>query len=91
MHLMHRPLEFAQSVGDLVGNIDPLTTYRRTEIHLNILGDCGISSNYFSTLYEMPTDFGSSKSLSVIVAFPEIIFQLFVKCRQIVGRRQGRR
>jgi hypothetical protein len=29
MHLMHNPLKFARSVGNLVGKIDPPTTYRR--------------------------------------------------------------
>ena len=36
MHVMHRPLEFAQFVGDCVGNIDLPTTYRRTGIRLQI-------------------------------------------------------
>jgi hypothetical protein len=96
MHLMHRPLEFAQSVSDFVGNIDPQTTYRRNWIHRqhsrwlwhfkqlfsnslwNADGDysvgmnvsnCGIWSNYFQTLCEMPTDLISSVWSSVIVAF----------------------
>jgi hypothetical protein len=32
MHLMHNPLEFAQSVGNFIGKIDPPITYRRTYI-----------------------------------------------------------
>jgi hypothetical protein len=32
MHLMHNPLEFAQSVGNFVSIIDPLTTYWRNYI-----------------------------------------------------------
>jgi hypothetical protein len=44
------------------------------------VGDCGIYSNYFSTLCEMPTDGNPSAKLSVIVAFAVIIFQLSVKC-----------
>ena len=94
MHLMHRPLEFAQSVGDCVGNIDPPTTYRQTGIRLQIrrwvwhlrwlffnsmwnadglpfvgkvVGNGGISSNYFSTLCEMLTDLNPSVWMSVIV------------------------
>jgi len=30
MHLMHNPLEFARSVGNFVGKLDPSTTYGRT-------------------------------------------------------------
>jgi hypothetical protein len=56
MHLMHNPLEFAQSVGNFVGKIDPLITYRRTYSVGMDVGDCGISSNYFRTLCEMPTN-----------------------------------
>jgi AraC-like DNA-binding protein len=44
--------------------------------------DSGISSNYFSTLCEMPTDVCPSVSTSVMVAFQVIIFQLSVKCRR---------
>jgi hypothetical protein len=47
MHLMHRPLEFAQSVGDFVGNIDRRQLIDGIESVGNIVGDCGISSNYF--------------------------------------------
>jgi len=32
MHLMHHPLEIAQSVGNFVSKIDPLTTYQLTYI-----------------------------------------------------------
>jgi len=64
MHLIHLPLEFTQSIGDVVGNIDPLTIDWRTGIR-----DYGISRNYFSTLYEMPTDVTPSAKLSIIVAF----------------------
>jgi len=53
---MHNPLEFAQSVGNFVGKIDPLITYRRTYSVGMDVGDCGISSNYFRTLGEMPTN-----------------------------------
>jgi len=53
---MHSPLEFAQSVGDFVGNI----THRQLADGLysigNGVGDCGIPIKYFQTLYEMPTD-----------------------------------
>jgi len=56
MHLMHNPLEFAQSVGNFVGKIDPPTTYRRTYSVGIDVSDYGISSNYFWTLCEMPTD-----------------------------------
>ena len=69
MHLMHRPLEFAQSIGDLVGNI----TRRQMTDGLNsvgkCVGDCGISSDYFRTLCEMPTDLILSVCISVIVVF----------------------
>jgi hypothetical protein len=37
------------------------------------VGDSGISSNYFSTLYEMPTEVCLSVRTSVIVAFQVII------------------
>ena len=110
MHLMHRSLEFAKSVGDVVGNSDPADNiptewnssvstsmivafqviifqlsvkYRRTRRRLSIgidIGDGGISSNYFSTLCEMPTDVCPSVWTSVMVAFQVIIFQLSVKC-----------
>jgi NAD/NADP transhydrogenase alpha subunit len=56
MHLMHRPLVFAQFIGDFVGNI---TRQQLTDVLYSIgnaVGDCGISSNYFRTLCEMPTD-----------------------------------
>jgi hypothetical protein len=80
MHLMHRPLEFAQSVGDLVGNI----TRRQMTDGLNFVGkyagDCGISSDYFQTLCEMPTNLIPSVCTSVILVFPVIIFELFMKC-----------
>jgi hypothetical protein len=82
MHLMHHPLEFAQSVGNFVGKIDPPTTYRRTYIRRYWRRDCGILSNYFQTLYEMPTDLYSLVLTSVIVAFQVIIFELSVKCRR---------
>jgi hypothetical protein len=42
MHLMHHPLEFAQSIGDFVGNI---TRRQLTdELHSvgHVVGDCGI-------------------------------------------------
>jgi hypothetical protein len=47
MHLMHRPLEFAQSMNDFVSNntrrqhADGLYSARE------VVGDCGISSDYF--------------------------------------------
>jgi hypothetical protein len=42
MHLMHRPLEFAQSIGDFVGNITrrQLTDGLHSVGH--VVGDCGI-------------------------------------------------
>ena len=51
---MHPPLEFAQLVGDFVGNntrrqhVDGLYAIGK------VVGDCGISSDYFRTLCEMP-------------------------------------
>jgi len=80
MHLMHRPLKFAQSVGDFVGN---LTCRQMTDELYSIgksVGDCGISSTYFRTLCEIPMD----GYPSVIVAFQVIIFELSVKCRRTV-------
>jgi len=51
---MHRPLEFAQSISDFVGN----NTHRQHADGLysarEVVGDCGISSDYFWTLCEMP-------------------------------------
>jgi hypothetical protein len=47
MHLMHRPLEFAQSIGDFVSNN---TRWQHTDglyAVEKVVGDCGISSNYF--------------------------------------------
>jgi hypothetical protein len=80
MHLMHRSLEFAQSIGDLVGNI----TRRQMTDGLTSVGKCvgdyGISSDYFRTLCEMPTDLIPSVCTSVILVFQVIIFELFVKC-----------
>jgi len=100
MHLMHRPLEFAQSVGDFVGNI----IHRQLTDGLysvgKVVGDCGISSDYFWTLCEMstdkiplvlPTDNIPSVYASVSVAFQVIIFELSVKCRRTVVRQYGRR
>jgi hypothetical protein len=91
MHLMHRPLEFTQSVGDLVGNI----TRRQMTDSLNFIGkcvgDCGISSDYFRTLCEMPTDLIPSVYTSVILVFQVIIFELSMKCRRILFCRYGRR
>ena len=91
MHLMHRPLEFTQSVGDLVGNI----TRRQMTDSLNFIGkcvgDCGISSDYFRTLCEMPMDLISSVCTSVIVVFQVIIFKLSVKCRRTLFHRYVRR
>jgi len=40
------------------------------------VGDCGISSNYFQTLCEMPMDIYPSVRTSVIVAFQVFIFML---------------
>jgi hypothetical protein len=87
MHLMHRPLEFAQSVGDLVGNI---ISRQMTDDRYSVgkfIGDYGISSDYFRTLCQMPTDLIPS----VIVVFQVIIFELSVKCRRILFHRYGRR
>jgi hypothetical protein len=44
------------------------------------VGDSGISSNYFSTLYEMPTEVSLSVWPSMIVAFQVIILivKLFI-------------
>jgi len=88
---MHRPLKFAQSVGDLVDNIiDRQITDGLYSVG-KFVGDCGISSDYFRTLCEMPTDLIPSVWTSVIVVFQVIIFELFVKCRQTLFRRYGRR
>jgi hypothetical protein len=43
------------------------------------VGDGGISSNYFRTLCEIPTDLHLSVWMSVIVTFQVIIFKLSVK------------
>jgi hypothetical protein len=51
---MHNPLEFARSVGNGVGKIDPPIN-RLISVGI-VVGDCGISSNYFRTLCEMLTD-----------------------------------
>jgi hypothetical protein len=75
-HLMHNPLEFAQSFDNFFGNL-PTDLYpsvvtsvivafqviifelsvncRRTYSVGMDVGDCGISSNYFRTVCEMPT------------------------------------
>jgi hypothetical protein len=67
MHLMHNPLIFAQSVGNCFGKIDPPTTYRRLYIHRCCRRWCGgITSNYFQTLCEMPTDLYPSVWTSVM-------------------------
>ena len=91
MHLMHRPLEFAQSIGDLVGNF--ICRQMTDGLHSvgKFVGDCGISSDYFRTLCEMPMDLISSVCTSVIVVFQVIIFKLSVKCRRTLFRRYGRR
>jgi hypothetical protein len=47
MHLMHRPLEFAQSVGDFVGNIIHRQLTDGLYFVGKVVGDCGISSDYF--------------------------------------------
>jgi len=78
---VHRPLEFAQSVGDFVGNI---TRRQLTDGLYSVgkfVGDCGISSDYFQTLCEMPTEYDPSVWVSVIGAFQVIIFELSVNCR----------
>jgi hypothetical protein len=80
MHLMHRPLEFAQSVGDLVGNIIRRQIIDGLYSIGTFVGDCGISSDYFRTLCEMPMDLIPSVWTSVIVVFQVIIFELSVKC-----------
>jgi len=91
MHLMHRPLEFAHSVGDFVSNIiRQQFTYGLWSVG-TFIGDCGISSDYFRTLYEMPTDLISSVWTLVIVAFQVTIFELSVKCRLTLFRRHRRR
>jgi hypothetical protein len=69
MHLMHRPLEFAHSVGDFVGNITRGQLTNGFYFVGNIVGNCGISSDYFRTLCEMPTDLIPSVWTSVSVAF----------------------
>jgi hypothetical protein len=83
MHLMHRPLEFAQSVGDFVCNIDPPTNDRRTLFrrssrrwlwHFQVI--------FFRTICEMPTYCFPS----VIMAFSSNYF-LSVKCQRILFRR----
>jgi hypothetical protein len=52
MHLMLRPLEFAQSVGELVGDHElPINAYKHDSV-CQVVGDCAIST----TLYEMLTD-----------------------------------
>jgi len=84
MHLMHNPLEFARSVGNFVGKIDPLTNYRRTYSRRYV---CRWLWNFKWTLCEMPTDLYPSVCMSVIVAFQVIIFELSVKCRWIYIRR----
>jgi len=56
MHLMHHPLEFAHSIGDFVGNIIRRQFTDGLWSVGTFIGDCGISSDYFRTLYEMPTD-----------------------------------
>jgi hypothetical protein len=62
-----------------------LTRQQLTDGHLSVgmdIGDCGISSNYFQTLCEMPTDIYPSVWTSVIVVFQVIIFELSMKCRR---------
>jgi len=53
---MHNPLEFTQSVG--MASVK-LTRRQLADVLISVsivVGDCGISSNYFRTLCEMPTD-----------------------------------
>jgi hypothetical protein len=47
MHLMHRPLEFSQSVGDFIGNIIRRQLTDSLYSVGKFMGDCGISSDYF--------------------------------------------
>jgi hypothetical protein len=42
MHLMHRPLEFTQSVGYFVGNIRSRQLTDRFYFVGNVVGDCGL-------------------------------------------------
>jgi hypothetical protein len=66
-HLMHNPLKFARSVGNFISKIDPPTTYRRIYIcRCGRRWSGGISSNYFRTFCEMPTDIWPSVCPSVI-------------------------
>jgi len=73
---MHCPLEFTQFVGDFVGNIIRRQNTDSLYSVGKVVGDCDISSDYFRTLCEMPTDIISSVWTSVIVAFQVIIFEL---------------
>jgi hypothetical protein len=88
---MCRPLEFAQSVGDFFGNIIRRQITNGLYSIGKFVGDCGISSDYFRTLCEMPMELIPSEWTSVIVAFQVIIFELSVKCRQTLFHRYGRR
>jgi hypothetical protein len=69
MHLMHRPLEFAHSIGDFIGNIIRRQFTDGLWSIGTFIGDCGISIDYFRILCEMPTDLIPSVWMSVIVAF----------------------
>ena len=67
-----------------------LTRRQRTDGRISVgmsVSDGGISSNYFQTLCEMPTDINPSVLGSVIMAFQVIIFELSVKCRRTYIRR----
>jgi len=91
MHLMHRLLKFAPSIGDFVNN---LTHQQMTDELYSVgksVGDCGISNNCFWILCEMPTDFIPSVKTLVIVAFQVIVSKLSVKCRWMLFRRYERR
>jgi len=61
VHLMHNLLKFAQSVGNFIGKIDQLTTYRWIYIRrCSRRWSGGISSNYFRTFCEKSTNLRSS-------------------------------
>jgi hypothetical protein len=91
MHLMHRPLESAQSVGDLVGNI---IRRQMTDGFYSVgkfVGIVAFQVIIFELSMKCRRPLCTSVCTSVIVVFQVIIFKLSVKCRWTLFRRYGRR
>ena len=77
MHVMHCLLEFAQSVGDFFGNIIRRQITDGLYSIGKFVGDCCISSDYFQTLCEMPTNLILSVCTSLSVQEKSYLYCLF--------------